>query len=547
MLGRRQIACVMIGVATASAPTLGFGPTVASAQGLRSTIPGDAPAIPRRIQDAPPAARTPTTTPAPAAAPVPGTRVQRPAQAQQPIDALAGPPVTDAPDGLLNGDRPEDNQLTGAEPAASERDFDPLTDPEMGFLDDRPVFERPPAGFDPELFQAELEPLLDRRPARLARLDPYDPPGIRLGSFILFPELETAGAWSSNVLRSPQAQSDTALELRPTARLISSWRAHALEFRGTGNLSWHNEFPSEDDRTWSLESRGRLDINRRLNIEGLLSRNVTQESRNALDATRGSGDRADVTTDRASVTLNTRFNRLSLQLRGSINSVAFSPVRQADGTIASNQDRNVTTREEAIRATWEFKPTFQAFFETAINQRTHEAPAADAIQRDLTGERLRWGVGFGNTGQKLRGEVSLGYGRQSPDDSRLPSIEGLLFDANLAWRATALTTMLLLARTEVVETSQTGSSGGLSRQVGAEMRHAFRRHLIASAGLSREVVDYSGLALEERDTRATLGVEYYLGREAILFGRYQHTAFRSTDATRGYEADEVRIGVRIRR
>ena len=58
-------------------------------------------------------------------------------------------------------------------------------------------------------------------------------------------------------------------------------------------------------------ARGRLDVARRTNVQASVSRELTQESRSALDATTA-GDRADLTVDRATVAVNHRFNRLAL-------------------------------------------------------------------------------------------------------------------------------------------------------------------------------------------------------------------------------------------
>ena len=44
-----------------------------------------------------------------------------------------------------------------------------------------------------------------------------------------------------------------------------------------------------------------------------------------------------------------------------------------------------------------------------------------------------------------------------------------------------------------------------------------------------------------------LGLEYILSREVTVFGRYRHIEFDSTDDARNYNADELRVGVRLRR
>jgi hypothetical protein len=453
-------------------------------------------------------------------------------------------------DGDLNAPEPDpvlDGVITTGEPRPALDGADPTA------LDNRPpediaVFEAPPAGFDAQLFQIEIDPILDRRPAQLFRFEPYEARGIRLGSFVLLPELEYGNAHFSNVFKGPNARSDLSLEIKPTARLVSNWRQHAVEFRATGALSYFAELDTENDKSYALEARGRYDITRRTNIEILTARAVTQDSRSNINAPTAAAARSDITTDVVALAFNHRFNRLGIQLRGSVTEADYAPVATVSGGTISNNDRDIRTTEEAVRASWEFKPTLFGFVEAGLNQRNYKSVAlSDGLSRDSTGERYRVGVSFGNGGQRLRGEASVGYAVQRPSNGRLADIDGFIFDANLGYRMSALTSFLLTARSDIQESSLSGSGGALSRQLGIEARHSFRRNLIASAGLSYSVADFEGVSQIEKEARANLGAEYFLNREVTLFSRYQHTTFTSTDISRNYNADEIRVGMRIKR
>lgn len=425
------------------------------------------------------------------------------------------------------------------------------TDPSVIDTRDRQdinLFEQPAAGYDPLLFQIEdIDPITtDRRPRRLAAFEPYDPVGIKLGSFVYFPELEVSGVATNNVLRAPSASPDVYAEVRSQSRLVSNWEAHALELRSTGTYNFHDAFPSEDDRAWGVEGRGRLDVTKRTNVQALLSHDVRQEGRSAIDATT-TGERPDVTTGQAQATLNHRFNRLSLQLRGSHTETDYSDVLSG-AAIQNNDDRDAAADEEAVRAKWELKPAFSVYAEAEMNQREFDAPAqSDGIRRDSSGERYRFGVDFGSAGKIVRGEVSLGWGRQSPDDARLDDVTAFLVDSNVAWRVTELTSLTFNAGTEIYDTTTAGSAGVVSHSAGVELRHAFREYLIGTAGLALSARDYASLPLEETELTAALGAEYFVNREIILFSRYQHIAFDSNAAASDWHSDDVRVGVRYRR
>jgi len=465
--------------------------------------------------------------------------------------ALAEPP-DDLRDGLFAADEPPPEDAAGTDPATSDQRPESERS-EFSFAAD-PV---PPIdGDNPLLFQVEeiepFDPAQNRRPARFAALDPYDPVGIRIGSFVLFPEVEIAAARYSNVFTSADGQADIAGELLPNVRLVSNWSNHALEFQAAGDLSNYRKFGTENDRGFTVESRGRIDVTRRTNMQAAVRRQRSQESRGAIDAA-SVGPRATVISDEASTALNQRFNRLSVQLRGAVADSNYSETQTLDLVTGlpgpGINDRDVTERRAAIRASWELKPTLGVFAEVEGNKRAFEAAStADNRRRDSEGSRVRAGVSFGQTSEILRGEVSLGRGAQDLDDRRLADASGLIVDANLAWRVTGLTSLLFTAASDISSVTQTANSGAaLEQRVGLEARHAFRTNLVASTGFEFTRRDYAGIDVEESEFVYSLGLEYFMSREMVAFTRYQHTVFRSDFQGSDYESDEVRVGLRLRR
>ena len=512
----------------------------------------------------------------------PWPTIARPAQrAARPAEALSVEPTVTTPvapirRAALDGDTAADGTADGDEqPPAATADAESTDQPALpvdGMLRDeepppvldggdptmdmRPVEDRQafatsevPVGYDPSQFSIEVDPATDRRPARFAELDPYAPTGIRLGSFVLFPEAEIGIAAFDNVLRTPTGQrSDVALETSPSARLVSTWGVHALELGARGNLSFHDELPSEDDRAWAIDARGRLDVTRRTNIEASLTHDVAQETRGTINSRATQSGRSDVTTDRATAAINHRFNRLRLQLRGAAAERDYSPEIASDGTTISNDDRDSRQHELALRATWEFKPQLSVFAEAGTDARDFRvASFSDGIRRDSNGERYRAGISFGNAGEIIRGEAAVGYLEQRFEYGNLPSVSGVILDANLGWRITGLTSLLVTAQTDLGESTVSGAGGTLVRSFGAEVRHAFRRNIVGSAGVRLAHAKYAGIDLAEQDVTTSLGVDYFLSREVSLFGRYAHIDYTSSSPNSDYGADEVRFGVRVRR
>ncbi len=58
--------------------------------------------------------------------------------------------------------------------------------------------------------------------------------------------------------------------------------------------------------------------------------------------------------------------------------------------------------------------------------------------------------------------------------------------------------------------------------------------------------DFVGADINENQFTAAAGAEYYLNRWAVLFSRYQHTVFDSSQPNSSYTVEEVQAGVRLR-
>jgi hypothetical protein len=166
----------------------------------------------------------------------------------------------------------QDGDISISEPPVPEDGGDPTIDAREP--EEAAVFEDPPAGYDPLLFVIEdIDPIVtDRRPARLFRIEPYDPFGIRIGSFILFPEAEVGGLATNNVEGTAGGHSDVGAEVATRTRLVSHWSRHAVELRAVTLSSFYDDHPSEDDWDWTVEGRGRLDVTWRTNLQGLVPR-----------------------------------------------------------------------------------------------------------------------------------------------------------------------------------------------------------------------------------------------------------------------------------
>ena len=81
--------------------------------------------------------------------------------------------------------------------------------------------------------------------------------GVRVGSFVVFPEAQIGATATNNIFRNSARLADGALEVAANVRAVSDWRTHAVELRASGLATYYDQFPTEDDRSYAFEARTR--------------------------------------------------------------------------------------------------------------------------------------------------------------------------------------------------------------------------------------------------------------------------------------------------
>jgi hypothetical protein len=464
-----------------------------------------------------------------------GTIAPRADPGSEPSDDAGGDPVDTAAPQVA-----DDGRLGEAAPSDMLRPADGRLEVDSG----RVATGEGAVAADPTAF---AEPVTLRRD-RPSVYGPYQPVGVRMGSFVIFPAAEVGGAASTNIFRSTQApRADIWSELRAGLLAQSRWRQHAVDLELRGGQSFHDRYASEDDRTFEARARARIDITRRTSVTADAATSFAQEGRGSINLPQSATTRPDVRTERVGVALEHAWNRVGMQLRTSLTNVTYSTETSIDPlsglpVVAGGRERNYVQREIGGRLSYALRPGLAVFGDAASIDRSYVVLSS----RNSTGQRLRAGLAFTLAG-KWRGEVSVGHAVQRPDHETLSDVSGFIYDADLVWHPTGLTQVRLTAQSDIAETTLPGASGALTRKAGIEMRHALRRHLILIAGASYSVAQYAGAALSEAETKTRLGTEFFVSRETALTAGWEHTSFHSTTAGRDWDDDTYRVGVRVRR
>ena len=382
-------------------------------------------------------------------------------------------------------------------------------------------------------------------------IDPYLPIGIRLGSFLLFPELDVGADMTNNVLDTRfDARPDIGPEVKPRIRLDSDWSRHSLSFEANADRIWYSDFPIADTKNYQLLARGRLDIMSRTHLSGEVEKSHVQENPSSISITDISNANTAVEEQHATAGIEHTFNRLTLKLTGTVADYNYADATDPtlSGPVPFADIRDYRETLGTLRSTYEFQSSWAGFIESSINDRVYREPITVAgIRRGSSGFTTLAGVNLRLAGT-LFGEIAGGWGQQQPIDDSLKTISGPLLNGDLIWMPTPSTKLEFLARSEIDETTLEDSAGAIDHFFELSLQHAFWRYLVLGVYASYEVADFADDP--EIDRRVKLGAtgEYYFNPVLSAYARYEHTDFTSTpDAASNFVEDELKVGLKLRR
>lgn len=367
----------------------------------------------------------------------------------------------------------------------------------------------------------------------------YDPVGIRLGSFFLYPDATVAETWNSNIFATQSNdKNDFITALTPRLKLKSNWNNHALNFSADSTIVRYARFHSESYTDYTVAADGRLDIQRDARLFAAGGYKIRHEPRSSPNNLGGT-EPTEYQDTSALLAGEKDFNRLSFRLEGAFDAYRYFDVQNALGqTIAESQrDRNDTV--VTLRTGYEIAPLRQLYLLTSYNWRKYQSPVdMFGFDRTSDGYTLALGAHYDLTGL-IFADVFLGYRRQDYDDPRLRPVDGPTAGIKLTWNVTALTTITGNLSREIEETVLANSSAYFATRASIRADHELLRNLILDARIGYENDKFEGISRKDNYYEAGLGATWLINRNFSLGGGYHYRTRDSNQAGNNFDENVV--------
>jgi hypothetical protein len=401
----------------------------------------------------------------------------------------------------------------------------------------------------PQLRQLSTLPIDDEDappppPRSLARkvtqpaTDPYEPLGLRLGTFTVKPQLEIGAIAATNARKEANGDADVGAFLKPSLSWQSDWPRHSFSGTVSGNLT---RFARDNElRADAVDatSNVRIDIRRDMILDIDTSYGLDLVSN---DETGAADDDAQINQDlNLSLALRKELGRIQTR-----TTLGLARSVTGDTDAEDNGDRNNIEPSLGLRVGYATDGIFSPFIGATYAPRFFDQIVdRDGLRRSSQGLTTELGVAIADE-PFWTGEVALTYDFRNFTDSTLGSESAFGLNAALTWSPTELTKVTFTAGSALNDGEAANEATSRELNAGLSLTHDLRENIQAFAGLSAEITKATDTDLT---FGARAGVNWTFNPYLVWQATYEGTWFKSgASSNENYNDQRLLTSIILRR
>ncbi|MBF0285290.1 MAG: outer membrane beta-barrel protein [Magnetococcales bacterium] len=394
----------------------------------------------------------------------------------------------------------------------------------------------------------EQDEAMRNTPVADRKSEEYAATGIKLGTFLLLPDLRLEESFKDNIYATASNTVEDYVTLfKPVIHGQSDWTRHQLQFDAEGSFFRYLENSTENHNDFMTRVSGKLDI-----VEGSWLEVTPGWSRNHED--RGSPDNvngADPTrSDQYGAKLEYVYEpaRVKLKVTGNSQKYNFQDARTPTGFI-NNDDRDRRENSLVTRVWMETDPDNRKdflFLQPTLGSVAYDETVDDGgLHRDANVWRLDAGYGFRASG-KLVGEAFVGLMGRHHEDPALKDFTDWTAGTNLIWNLTPLTTLTTILQRTIGETTVAAAGSIVQTSFNLQLDHELLRNAKIGVKTGYANSNYQSLTRKDDNVKAGLFGNYQFDRNLYAGVEYQFIDNSSTAVNSNFQQNVLSAHVGYR-
>ena len=363
-------------------------------------------------------------------------------------------------------------------------------------------------------------------------------PGIHVGGFMVFPELEIGERYDDNIFATKNdRESDFYTVISPSVSVESTWSRHGLGLQAFGEFRHFAQHQTEDTEQGGVNLTGRLDISGADYISEFLSFSREAQERSDPDDT-GSRHPPLFNHAIARTRYAHQFSDLELRIDGQMERYNY--------LAESDADRDRTEFAVKPRLSYLLSAHFTPFVEVGYLDRNFDSAVnQDGVDADSRTYDATLGLGF-MLDPALTGEIAVGVFHTEFDDSTLDPITSPLIEGNLSWEVTRLTTVTGSIFHREAVTSTTDNSSQIVSSASVRIDHELLRNVLLDGEVRYRNNDYQSSDRMDNRFDVEVGGSYLLNPNASIALSYRYSNRISNEDEHDFTDNLVELSVLLK-
>jgi hypothetical protein len=377
--------------------------------------------------------------------------------------------------------------------------------------------------------------------------NPYDAVGVRFGTFILKPSIESGITATSNADSSADGSSAVLSESTLRLNAASDWATNSATIDAFGTFRKTLSGQEVDDLEGGVDAALDIDLADDYRARGTFTYSLAPESASSPVDVPDAVEEPYTQTIGGTLGLEKDMGKARFGVTGGITNDSYGDADLVGGGTLSQKDRNATLYTVALRAGYEISPALTPFVETELGRNRYEQEVDSAGYRRSSDQyAVRGGLEL-DMGEKLSGELSAGWIREDFDDERLKPLSTPTVEGELKWSPQRGTDVTLSGSTALEGTTTPGESGSVLYSSNLGIEREIRANLTGNVLLGAAYRNYAESEDYEVILNAEASLTWWLNRYTGVVTRARHETVTGNLDEPDVKTNSIFLGLKLQR
>lgn len=372
---------------------------------------------------------------------------------------------------------------------------------------------------------------------------PFLPDGVRVGNYMLFPEVGASLVKADNMFTLKDRPADIRTEFTANLNIVSQLPRHMFDFVLSGRAVSYQTHDERNFADGAAHINARIDINSGHAIIGNFMTKVDHDEDRSDETPANAKRSVEIWDSKAELGLVRSVGRLTSHLGATAEHKEYHAVEGFDGGRVSQSYRDTDFYSNYLKLRYQLSPGYTLISSLAALVEYNRG--SQTFNRTNHGVEGTLGLDF-SVSTLFQASVEAGYTTRDYDQRALVDITAAVFDSRFAWNVMPSLTIYGKALRRATQTNAIGASGRIDTLAGGSLEYEFQRNIILRGGAQFTNMEFMGTSRIDGQWLLNASAQYFYNKNIYFMLEYVYEKRDLNVVGYDYEDNKIMASVKFR-